>query len=134
MTLSRQFLPALAFRLCVGVASAQTPDFDREVLPIFETSCTICHGAELQESQLRLDSEAAVMQGSVSGRIVAPGDSDASLLVRRLLGEDEPQMLAVERQIPCFTSLDTARAAVESLLMERGNYLVQPTCEYRDGR
>ncbi|MCI0867338.1 MAG: carbamoyl phosphate synthase large subunit, partial [Chloroflexi bacterium] len=41
---------------------------------------------------------------------------------------------AVERQIPCFTSLDTARAAVESLLMERGNYLVQPTCEYRDGR
>ena len=92
MTLSRQFLPALAFRLCVGVASAQTPDFDREVLPIFETSCTICHGAELQESQLRLDSEAAVMQGGVSGRIVAPGDSDASLLVRRLLGEDEPQM------------------------------------------
>ncbi len=32
---------------------------------------------------------------------------------------------AVERRIPCFTSLDTARAAVECLLMERGNYSVQ---------
>lgn len=88
----RQFLLALASLLGVSATSAQTPDFDREVLPIFETSCTLCHGAELQESQLRLDSEAAVMQGGVSGRIVTPGDSDASLLVRRLLGQDEPQM------------------------------------------
>ena len=37
---------------------------------------------------------------------------------------------AVERQIPCFTSLDTARAAVESLLMERNTYSVLPTKEY----
>ena len=40
---------------------------------------------------------------------------------------------AVERQIPCFTSLDTARAAVESLLGERGNYNVRRTEEYRTG-
>jgi carbamoyl-phosphate synthase large subunit len=37
---------------------------------------------------------------------------------------------AVEQRIPCFTSLDTARAAVESLLMEQGNYRVQRTEEY----
>ena len=37
---------------------------------------------------------------------------------------------AVERQIPCFTSLDTARAAVESLLTERDNYSVLRTEEY----
>ena len=92
LNLSRQFLPALAFSLCAGAAFAQIPDFARDVLPIFETSCTICHGAELQEGQLRLDSEAAVMQGGVFGRVVAPGDSDASPLVRRLLGKDEPQM------------------------------------------
>ncbi len=92
MTSSRQFSLALALSLCVGAAAAQTPDFDRDVLPIFETSCTFCHGAELQERQLRLDSEAAVMQGGVSGPVVAPGDSDASPLVRRLLGKDEPQM------------------------------------------
>ena len=32
---------------------------------------------------------------------------------------------AVDRRIPCFTSLDTARAAVEALLMERGSYNVE---------
>ena len=40
---------------------------------------------------------------------------------------------AAERQAPCFTSLDTARAAVESLLMERSNYSVQCTEEYLNG-
>ena len=40
---------------------------------------------------------------------------------------------AAERQVPCFTSLDTARAAVESLLMERSSYSVQCTDEYRNG-
>ncbi|MSQ17032.1 MAG: carbamoyl-phosphate synthase large subunit [Dehalococcoidia bacterium] len=38
---------------------------------------------------------------------------------------------AVERRIPCFTSLDTARAAAESLLTGRGGYNVLPTKEYR---
>jgi carbamoyl-phosphate synthase large subunit len=41
---------------------------------------------------------------------------------------------AVERRIPCFTSLDTARAAVESLLMSQGNYHVQPMIEYLNGK
>ena len=40
---------------------------------------------------------------------------------------------ALERRIPCFTSLDTARAAVESLLMSQGNYSVKPTVEYLSG-
>ena len=39
---------------------------------------------------------------------------------------------AVERQTPCFTSLDTARAAVESLLMGEGAYSVRCTGEYRN--
>ncbi|HLF05510.1 MAG TPA: carbamoyl-phosphate synthase large subunit [Dehalococcoidia bacterium] len=39
---------------------------------------------------------------------------------------------AVERRIPCFTSLDTARAAVESLLTGGSGYNVLPTGEYRE--
>ena len=40
---------------------------------------------------------------------------------------------AVERRIPCFTSLDTARAAVESLANGPGAYSVKPLSAYRDG-
>jgi carbamoyl-phosphate synthase large subunit len=40
---------------------------------------------------------------------------------------------ATERRIPCFTSLDTARAAVESLLNGAAAYSVMPLRAYRDG-
>ena len=39
---------------------------------------------------------------------------------------------AVDRRIPCFTSLDTARAAAESLT-SRAGYQVKPLGEYRSG-
>jgi carbamoyl-phosphate synthase large subunit len=40
---------------------------------------------------------------------------------------------AVERRIPIFTALDTARAAVESLLAEQTSYNIQCTEEYLNG-
>jgi carbamoyl-phosphate synthase large subunit len=39
---------------------------------------------------------------------------------------------ATERRIPCFTSLDTARAAVQALLNGAQNYSIQPISEYRN--
>jgi carbamoyl-phosphate synthase large subunit len=38
---------------------------------------------------------------------------------------------AVDKRIPCFTSLDTARAAAESLASGEGDYSVQPLNHYR---
>ena len=38
----------------------------------------------------------------------------------------------VDRRIPCFTSLDTARAAVESLIGGAVNYNIKPLPEYRN--
>ena len=38
---------------------------------------------------------------------------------------------AAEKRIPCFTSLDTARAAVEALVNGSQAYNVQPLPEYR---
>ena len=40
---------------------------------------------------------------------------------------------ATEARIPCFTSLDTARAAVESMTGSGSDYSVKPLTEYRDG-
>jgi carbamoyl-phosphate synthase large subunit len=41
---------------------------------------------------------------------------------------------AAERRIPCFTSLDTARAAVDILVRDRPDYHVQPLASYRNRR
>ncbi len=69
------------------------PNFEREVLPIFQAACNRCHGPENPQGKLRLDSEAAALEGGVSGKAVVPGDSRKSLLVRRLIGSaDGPRM------------------------------------------
>jgi carbamoyl-phosphate synthase large subunit len=39
---------------------------------------------------------------------------------------------AAERRVPCFTSLDTARAAVQALLSGSHKYSIQPLPEYRN--
>ena len=41
---------------------------------------------------------------------------------------------AVERRIPCFTSLDTVRAAVESLMVKNADFNIQTVSEYVSGR
>ena len=67
-------------------------------------------------------------------------DGTVSAVINTLSGETAVMQdgfhirrAAVERQTPCFTSLDTARAAVESLLMDEGGYSVKCTEEYRNG-
>lgn len=74
-------------------ASNQKLDFNRDIKPILEAHCYLCHGGEKAQAQLRLDSEAAILQGGVSGRVIVPGSGEGSLLVQRLLGwNSRPRM------------------------------------------
>ena len=67
-------------------------------------------------------------------------DGTVSAVVNTIEGDRESledgfeiRRAAVDQRIPCFTSLDTARAAVESLIGGAANYSIKPLPEYRDG-
>ena len=77
----RRFWALLAL---AGVARAEPATFSSRVAPILEKNCTVCHGAEKQKSDLRLDSHAAALLGAKSGLVVKPGDLKASELFRRI--------------------------------------------------
>jgi hypothetical protein len=66
--------------------------FASRIRPILAARCYSCHGPDLQQNGLRLDSLAAVLKGSDNGRVIVPGDSQRSPLVRRLLAMDRPRM------------------------------------------
>lgn len=73
-------------------ASAKTQpqtliDFKRDIEPIFAASCYQCHGAKKAAGQLRMDVKSAAMKGGLSGAIILPGNSKASILLKRILGE-----------------------------------------------
>ena len=64
--------------------------FYEKILPIFQTHCLECHGADEQESQLRLDSRRSLLQGGDSGEpAVVPGKPEQSFLLHVITVEDE---------------------------------------------
>ena len=61
-----------------GVAS-----FSRDVLPIFNTSCTVCHG---KLGGWKASDYTSVLGTGNNAPVIIPGDPTASLLVQKLLG------------------------------------------------
>jgi hypothetical protein len=58
-----------------------TVDFEKDVKPIFESTCFRCHGPERPKSRLRLDNRESALKGGDNGVDIIPGDSAKSPLV-----------------------------------------------------
>src|SRR5437879_4369805 len=56
--------------------ASPSPAFAGKIRSIFAERCFQCHGPDVQQNGLRLDSLAAALKGSASGRVVIPGDSE----------------------------------------------------------
>ena len=78
----------LSARQQVPVPAAAATDFVRDIQPILEANCYECHGTKKARGQLRLDRKSSVLTGGMSGPAIAVGDSENSVLVRRLRGLD----------------------------------------------
>ena len=85
-------IAAIAGRVAVARPQGSPPqppvDFARDIQPILQTHCYECHGPKKARNGLRLDVRAAALKGGDSGSSIVPGNSEQSLLVRRILGLD----------------------------------------------
>lgn len=85
---------------CGGIGYGQTKAdvahkrnfFERFVRPVLVEKCVDCHGPDEQEADFRLDSAGELFQGGASGRVVVPGNADASRLIQLVRGKDGQQM------------------------------------------
>jgi len=66
-------------------------DFDRQIRPVLEKSCLLCHGAKKPKGGLDLSNGAKALAGGNSGPLLVPHQPDKSLLYRVLTGQ-EPGM------------------------------------------
>ncbi len=64
---------------------AAGPTF-KDVGPVFQDHCFMCHVGAKASRGLRLDSYDNVMKGSENGKVVIPGQPDKSELFRRIIG------------------------------------------------
>jgi Protein of unknown function (DUF1553)/Protein of unknown function (DUF1549)/Planctomycete cytochrome C len=73
-------------------STAASPLFATKIRPVLAARCYPCHGPEVHQNGLRLDSLAAILKGSENGQVVVPGNSSNSRIIRRLAGLERPQM------------------------------------------
>jgi hypothetical protein len=59
-------------------------DFGADIQPILTSNCKACHQGGAAPAGLRLDSAAALLEGSISGKIVVAGRAQDSLLVKKI--------------------------------------------------
>ena len=68
-----------------------------------------------------------IRNGIVDGVINTPGPAD-----KEILDGLEIRRAAVERGIPCMTSVDTARTVVDAMSRASAVYTVEPIQSYRN--
>ena len=90
-------------------------DYRQQIKPILRARCYACHGTLKQESGLRVDTAALLLQGGDSGIAVMPGDAQASPLMQRLTADD-----LAERMPPEGEPLSAEQIAVLEAWIEQG--------------
>src|SRR5438552_4147148 len=56
-------------------------DFERDIKPMFESTCWRCHGPERPKSHFRLDNRESALKGGDNGIDILPGNSAKSPLI-----------------------------------------------------
>lgn len=80
----------------VGRAADELVDYQKQIKPILTSRCVSCHGVLKQEGNLRLDTAAQAIKGGDSGAAITPGDTDASLLLKRISAKEESERMPPE--------------------------------------
>src|SRR5688572_11395111 len=63
-------------------STADAEFFETRVRPVLAKNCYACHGADQQQSSLRVDSREALVKGGARGPSIVPGHPEKSLLVK----------------------------------------------------
>ena len=104
----RNLLGALVFCLfCSSAIAKITPEqaetlpppasdpilFSRDIKPIFDASCTQCHGRGRNKGGFQLDTRETLLKGGDSGPVVLKGKSQDSLLIELVAGVDPENVM-----------------------------------------
>ncbi|MFM8468693.1 MAG: c-type cytochrome domain-containing protein [Limisphaerales bacterium] len=92
-------LGGLLLRVAVAdhACAAEKPDFQRDVLPIFEEKCLRCHGEKKKDAKLDMRTMDALLAGGVTGPALKPGNAQKSLLIELLHYNEMPPKKATPR-------------------------------------
>ncbi|MEE2780872.1 MAG: PSD1 and planctomycete cytochrome C domain-containing protein, partial [Planctomycetota bacterium] len=83
-----------------AATSEETDFFEQHIRPIFHTYCTECHGAEKQESGLRVDRREAFFAGSDSGPVLSSEANEGDLFFEAISYKNEDLQMPPDGPLP----------------------------------
>ncbi|MCS7467916.1 PSD1 and planctomycete cytochrome C domain-containing protein [Stieleria sp. ICT_E10.1] len=81
-------------------ARSRPVDFLREIQPILRDHCYECHAGTTEEGGLNLGIKANAFRGGDSGATIRAGNSEESLLIELVSGDDEDRLMPPEGNKP----------------------------------
>jgi hypothetical protein len=84
-----------ALLLLLPLSSRAEVDFTTQIQPILSQNCYACHGPDEAaiEGGLRLDTREKALKGGDSGKVIIPGNPDASELIKRITHSDPDEIM-----------------------------------------
>ena len=78
MNFSRQILFLVAF---TAISSAQTVDYTKQIVPLWDTYCIDCHDDTDADGEFRIDTFSNLMKGGKEGVAIVAGKAKDSVLL-----------------------------------------------------
>jgi hypothetical protein len=80
----------VASRSAEEKSPANTPIFEKDIMPILQAKCLRCHGAEQQKADLDLRTKTTLLKGGESGTAISPGSAERSTLWVKVAADKMP--------------------------------------------
>jgi hypothetical protein len=84
----------------VAAVAQEKTTFQDHILPLVEANCAKCHNSDKKKGDLDLTSYSAAIAGGASGKIVVPGDAEASKLWKVINHLEDPPMPPKSSKLP----------------------------------
>src|SRR5262245_25244169 len=73
-----------------ALSAAESPDFERDIAPLFVNHCLDCHQPNKRSGKLTLSTLADILAGGDQGPALTPGKPADSLLIQRITDGEMP--------------------------------------------
>jgi Planctomycete cytochrome C len=119
MDYRRSFTGGICIALLAACAARQTISYQRDVYPLLETNCLACHqppdGKGYLKTRLSMESYQSLMQGTLYGPVIVPGDSRKSIFNMLVEGRADASLRMPHRREEPLTAqeIETLRLWVD---------------------